>query len=781
MGAYIFRQSGILMLTFTFLFAACQTDETSPPSPAPEQIWVSQVAITPGDFTIKAGETKLLEVTVGPEDATDQGLTFQSNNTAVAEVDDGGLVRGKAPGQVYISAIAADGSGVADTVIFTVLRADPDSEFILWDWRSGDGFISGNEVRGKLVLTRGGDVSLDDRGNLVLSNSGRFTVGSADTSPTTAAYVPTDGAFDLSGTIKISLTYLTSPAGNFVIYVNNNTTTAGSSVLGNGSRVFNDKPIGGRVEAAIVSSYMGANASSLANAFVQFAISGAGGSITINSITVERMDTGEPVAPEDLLAQSIEIPGGNFSLAAGESRQLQFSVFPATALDKRLAWSSSNGAVASVSSGFVNALGPGTADITATSLAVPSVSKTVRVTVSGSAGQSAQARAARLFNDLKGQPVVTNGWADQANSGAGLRYTNPANYTLIDDGTYPAAGDKLTAFKSALALSGDSFIILAGDVDLSEGKVSDSDHSWFDEFNPMTHARVHGDITVNLTANTTIIGLDNARIKYGGVRINNVTNVIIRNVTFYDAHGSTEYDTGSSGHSDSKASIDALVIQGTSSGVWVDHCKFTDGVCEDLTRNYNHDGAFDIPAGKNITVSWCEFTNHDKVMLVAGSDSLTNPLDRQITLHHNYFHDGVTQRMPRSRGTQMHIYNNYYNNIGVPNNAGYSLGPGVGSQFIVENNYFGTHTGQGGKGIVKYFDISATTQAATFSRFYQSGNIPVLTADHCTFDGSTEKVRDFNAHLTTEKPWTIPYDYSLESASALVVTVPAGAGTKLGF
>jgi pectate lyase len=778
----VFFLAGIFILAGCFLFVACKGAEvvSSTPEPEPERIWVSQVAITTDDFTIKAGETKKLEVIVGPADATDQALTFQSNDTAVAEVDDEGLVRGKSPGQAYISAIAADGSGEADTVIFTVLRADPDSEFILWDWRSGDGFTSGIEARGKLVLTRAGDVALDDRGNLILSNNGRFTVGSVDTTPTSASFVPADGAFDLSGTIKISITYLTSPAGTFGIYINNNTTTAASSVLGSGSRISYAAPIGGRVEATIVSSYMGGNTESLAKAFVQFAISGNGGSITITAITVERIDTGEPVDPEDLYAQSIEILGGNFSLAVGGSRQLQFSVLPATALDKSLTWASSNGAVASVSSGFVSALGPGTANITATSVAVPTVSKTVQVTVTGSSGQSVQERAAQLFNDLKGQPVVTNGWADRANNGAGLSYTNPAAFTLIDDGTYPTASAKLAAFKNALAVGGASFIILSGDVDLSDGKISDADHSYYDEFNPMTHRRLHDDINVNLTANTTIIGLNDARIKYGGVKVSNISNVILRNITFYDAHGSTEYDTSASGYSDSKASIDALVIQGTSNGVWVDHCKFTDGVCEDLIRNYNHDGALDIPAGKNITVSWCEFTNHDKVMLVAGSDSLTNPADRLITLHHNHFHDKVTQRMPRSRGTWMHVYNNYYNNIGVPNNAGYSLGPGIGSQFIVENNYFGTHTGQSGNGIVKYFDSSATATASTFSRFYQSGNIPVLTAAHCTFD-SVEKVRNFETHLTTEKPWVIPYVYTLENASGLDVSVPAGAGTKLAF
>jgi pectate lyase len=207
---------------------------------------------------------------------------------------------------------------------------------------------------------------------------------------------------------------------------------------------------------------------------------------------------------------------------------------------------------------------------------------------------------------------------------------------------------------------------------------------------------------------------------------------------------------------------------------------FTDGVCEDLSRNYNHDGAFDIPKGKNITVSWCEFTNHDKVMLVASSDSAANavPTDRQITLHHNYFHDKVTQRMPRSRGTQMHIYNNYYNNIGVPNNNGYSLGPGYGSQFIVENNYFGAHTAMGGVGIVKYFDPSENSSSGTFSLFYQSGNIPTLSNDNCSYDG-VDKLKNFSTHLTGTKPWTIPYSYTPDSAGGLVSSIPAGAGSGL--
>jgi pectate lyase len=477
---------------------------------------------------------------------------------------------------------------------------------------------------------------------------------------------------------------------------------------------------------------------------------------------------------------SITISGGDFTLNTGQSKQLQYLVLPETALNKQLSWSTSNGTVASVSSGYVQALGPGTARITAAAQDESGIIASVTVTVTGSAGDSPQEDAARIFAALKGKTVVTKGWADRYNGDSGVRYTNPANYILIDDGTYPSVGVKLDAFKSALGDTSESFIVISGDIDLSNGKVTDTDHSFFDAFNPITGNRVNGDITVDVKPNTTIIGINNAQIKYGGIRINNCVNVIIRNLTFWDAHGSTEKDISKPENSDSKASIDALVIQGSSDGVWVDHRTFTDGLCEDLTRNYNHDGAFDIPKGKNITVSWCEFTNHDKVMLVASSDSAANavPEDRQITLHHNYFHDKVTQRMPRSRGTQMHIYNNYYNNIGVPNNNGYSLGPGYGSQFIVENNYFGAHTALSGAGIVKYFDPSENSSSGTFSRFYQSGNIPVLGNANCSYDG-VDKLKDFSAHLTGTMPWAIPYDYTPEPAAGLNASIPAGAGSRM--
>ena len=472
--------------------------------------------------------------------------------------------------------------------------------------------------------------------------------------------------------------------------------------------------------------------------------------------TVDNKDS-KDIAP--VLVTSISIHGGDFSLPAGEERRLSAAVLPDNAAEKGLVWSSGNEAAATVNqSGLVSARAAGTAHITANAVDNSGASGTVTVTVTEASGSMTPEE---IFAALKGKQITTNGWADRANSGAGLSYASPAAFTLIDDEAYPDAQDKLTAFTTAVNSDAQAFIIVSGDIDLSGEKITDSDHSYFDEFDPATHKRLHADITLNIGSNTTIIGVNNARFKFGGIRINNKNNIIIRNVTFWDAHGSTEYDTGSAGYSDSKASIDALVVQGSSNGVWVDHCLFTDGACSDMTRNYNHDGSFDIPQGKNITVSWCEFTNHDKVMLVAGSDSLTAVEDRQITLHHNYFH-GATQRMPRTRGTQMHIYNNYYNNIGVSGNSGYCMGPGVNAHFIVENNYFGAFI-SGNTKIVDYYD-----SAAYPALVYVSGNNKSIAKSSHDAGGG-------------DKPWQPVYSYTLEPNAGLPQSIPAGAGPKLTF
>lgn len=368
---------------------------------------------------------------------------------------------------------------------------------------------------------------------------------------------------------------------------------------------------------------------------------------------------------------------------------------------------------------------------------------------------------------VPGEKPVTGGFFDEGT----FCFPN-VPVTFIDDKRYPDAGKKTDAFIAEIQKEGKKFIVVEGDIDLSYGKVSDSDHSYFDEFND-DGTRAHGDFVYKVSSDTAIVGMSNARLKFGGLWIKNVNGVIIRNIEFYDAHGSTEKDTKID--SSSKASIDSINIE-NSDNVWIDHCTFSDGKCVDLVRNYNHDGLLDIKKGRFITVSYCEFFNHDKVMLIRPNDRYSNPEECEVTLHHNYFHDSI-QRMPRSRGVNAHIYSNYFQNIGTDENKGSSLGPGIGSMYIVENNFFGKHA----QTILKYYD-SSSMEDASFSKIYQQGNIPLLTAKDCAYD-KVDLTNNFEAHLTSEKPFAINYSYTCDPAAALedkTVKV-CGAGKKMGL
>ena len=144
-----------------------------------------------------------------------------------------------------------------------------------------------------------------------------------------------------------------------------------------------------------------------------------------------------------------------------------------------------------------------------------------------------------------GAKVTSGGWADQANDGAGMSYPDTDNIILISDSNYSDAVSKRDAFVKAIAsgsLTSSSvtetaaIIILDGTVDLSGGLVSDSDHSYFDEFDS-SHARVHNDICYEIGSNKTIIGVNSARVAFGGLLIKAnanqaATNIIIRNVEF---------------------------------------------------------------------------------------------------------------------------------------------------------------------------------------------------------------------------------------------------------
>ncbi|MEU8261145.1 cellulose binding domain-containing protein [Micromonospora sp. NPDC048999] len=236
--------------------------------------------------------------------------------------------------------------------------------------------------------------------------------------------------------------------------------------------------------------------------------------------------------------------------------------------------------------------------------------------------------------------------------------------------------------------------------------------------------RISGTITcsgmLRVRSNKTILGNAGATIAGCGFNISGDRNVIIRNITFRD------WDD------------DAVNVEQSATNVWIDHNTFTNG----------YDGTVDIKRGADfITVSWNRVYNHDKTMLLGHSDDNgSQDLGHlRVTYHHNWF-DASTQRHPRVRfGNPVHVYNNYYYN-----NSGYGVASTMSAGVLVESNYFENvkdpyHLGEAASG---------------------PGSL-VARNNYLVNSGSGQ---------TGGSVASIPYPYTVDSASSVKSIVTGGAG-----
>ena len=161
---------------------------------------------------------------------------------------------------------------------------------------------------------------------------------------------------------------------------------------------------------------------------------------------------------------------------------------------------------------------------------------------------------------------------------------------------------------------------------------------------------------IRLRSNTTIDGRgQDVAIRGFGLQLRRIENVVLHNLRF------------------SEGSDDAIMIRDGTDHVWVDHVSlsgFGDGLI-DITN-----------AATDVTVSWCELTGHDKVMLISANPGDSQDVAIRVTLHHNYFHDTV-QRHPRMRWGRIHSFNNY-----IVDWSSYGAGSSQRAQFLSERNVY---------------------------------------------------------------------------------------------
>jgi pectate lyase len=273
-------------------------------------------------------------------------------------------------------------------------------------------------------------------------------------------------------------------------------------------------------------------------------------------------------------------------------------------------------------------------------------------------------------------------------------------------------------------------------------------------------------VVITSGSNKSVIGLaSDAKIIHGTFLLDNVSNIIIKNITFEDAYDYfPQWDPTDGALGNWNSQYDLISIQNGAKNIWIDHCSFSDGERADSTfpnyfgREYqHHDGAIDITKQASfITVSYCYFTNHDKTCLFGSSDNPQNPDKRflKVTMHHNFF-DKTGQRTPRVRFGEVHVYNNYYNDV-----LEYAIGVGVSSSIYAEANFF---EGKAVEAQLSFYDKQKTPGAVKDIK-----NLPPLN------------FKKKNSWTLTEVNWDPAklYSYKADPANEVkkIVSEYAGAG-----
>ena len=244
-------------------------------------------------------------------------------------------------------------------------------------------------------------------------------------------------------------------------------------------------------------------------------------------------------------------------------------------------------------------------------------------------------------------------------------------------------------------------------------------------------------VMIDVGSNTSIIGVGDARIVNGGLRLGFVSqtdpndpenyraeNIVIRNITFADAFDMfsswdpkdsfsiTITNTGGCQATFDEASdfgphrcptrrggrwnteYDSISVM-NAEGVWIDHNSFTDEprfdnlpqfqplfaapFNEATQKTAHHDGHVDITLlATKVTVSNNHFLRHDKGNLLGGNDVAGfvagyGPGKIDVTFHGNYYQNMI-QRMPRVRFGRVHVYNNVFDGDRRATAAEYRLG-----------------------------------------------------------------------------------------------------------
>lgn len=363
----------------------------------------------------------------------------------------------------------------------------------------------------------------------------------------------------------------------------------------------------------------------------------------------------------------------------------------------------------------------------------------------------------------KGGLIYIKGMIDMTDTGSGTMIPTVSGDSYV----YPAALDSFVSSKTSYKNYSEWKSAY-----ISSCKTDTNDESYSLCSISALYKEYKSRIQLNLKSNTTLIGLDSSSGIIGGtISISSVSNVAIRNLVLKDAYDPFPHHESNDGWN---SQYDGITVQGTCSGIWIDHCTFKDSLngsastldyvtnASGKKEHWNpYDGQCDIKGTiSSMTVSYCKFMNHDKTMLLCSGTSDTGT--KNITLAYNYFY-GCKQRLPMVGIANLHIFNNYFAaGDGTYSSNDYAIGLRYSAQVVSENNSFSSWIKNA------YKDQGIKAISGTSARLYSTGDS----------DSSQNGNKIDSSYQTSTRSdlFAVGYSYSLKESSELETYIPANAG-----
>jgi len=253
-------------------------------------------------------------------------------------------------------------------------------------------------------------------------------------------------------------------------------------------------------------------------------------------------------------------------------------------------------------------------------------------------------------------------------------------------------------------------------------------------------------------SNVTLIGVGSSGVlDQIGVHLRGTSNIIIRNLWIRNVKksGSPLSNGG-----------DAIGMESTVNNVWVDHNTLEASGGE----SDGYDSLLDMKAGvTNVTVSYNHYRNSSRAGLIGSSDS--DAANTNITFHHNWY-ENIEQRTPLLRHGLVHSYNNYFSNLSNSDMI-HGINSRMGGRILVEGNYFRNSNNP----LIASDDSPQAGCWQTRSNFLDS-----ISYDRSVGNGALVVPVISGGQFNSTCTVTVPYSYSLESASSMPSVVPATSG-----